>query len=580
MKTRFTRHLLIVLVGSLAVLKASAATRICSVYLESYSALQAQLFLGAQVFEAPQLGALPMMITMGLPGAAQMDNGKPVALHVLDIGAGKTGLVIELTPSTTAEAYLQAIAGADKQLPPPVEGLYVLEKGVAARIVGTRLLLAPKADDPEALLGKEAGALPAMPALPGVIRVSVSPAALKPLLENFKKTLAALPATGAPNAEQGRRSMEAAFNFYALFLDQIDALHIGLNIQAEGLFIRSRLAPKPGSDIAATVATIKPIPASQLAFIEKDSLFSFASGNYTLPPALKRQIVDLYTQMAASSPLYEASQTNELTTVMNQSMRVIGAPMAFTGNLPTNSQALLVQGVMGVSNPGAYLNDQLAMMKTPAFQKLMKLSGMVLPEPTQRGFKGLTVYTWKSLFDEKALAKALRDALPTNTPPEKLEAVTQASMASMGFVMKLFGGGYEYAATSKELVFGMGSPAMIEQAVGRMQAPAGSSPEAERIRKLLAPSAAPHAMGRLSLGGVLELVMSTQPELAASLKKDAQALPASEGTVFADWVASGEILSALLIPPSEIKALTAQTQAIQAQAMQKSQKGPAREKGE
>jgi hypothetical protein len=569
MKVRFTRCLLVGLIATAACLNVSAATRICSVYLESYSALQKQLFLGAEVFQAPQLGALPMMITAGLPGAAQMDNGQPVALHVLDCGDGETGLVVEVTPSGTAEAYLQAIIGAEAKLPAPADGVYTLENGTGAKIVGGRLLLAPRVGKTPVSLGKDVEKLPSMPAVPGVIRVSVSPSALKPLMQKLKLAMAAAPATGAANAEQGRRSVESMLDFYGLMLAQIDAMHMGINIQAEGLFIRSRLAPKPGSDLASLVASGKPLSAAQLAFIEKDSLFGYASGGYTLPETLKRQCLDLYAKMVALSPLYGASQTNELVAVMNQSMRVLGSPMAFTGNLPTNSQTFLMQGAMGVPNPVAYLNDQLAMMRSPAFQKLMSQSGMEIPEPTTRTCKGLKVYTWKNMFDEKALAKVLRASLPSNTPPEQVEAATQASMASMRAMLKFFSSGYEYAATPKAIVFGMGSPAMIEQALDRTQAPAGgTAAEAERITKLLSPSAAPHSLGRLSLGGLMRFALSTQPE-AASLMKGALAAPAGEGLAFAEWFANGEALSALLIPASEIKSVTALAQGVKMQSMQK-----------
>lgn len=99
MKSRVSRTLLTCLVVTAFCLNSIAATRICSVYLESYSALQKQLFLGAETFQAPQLGAVPMMISAGLPGASQLDNAKPIALHVLDLGGGETGMVIEVSPS-------------------------------------------------------------------------------------------------------------------------------------------------------------------------------------------------------------------------------------------------------------------------------------------------------------------------------------------------------------------------------------------------------------------------------------------------------------------------------------------------
>jgi hypothetical protein len=42
--------------------------------------------------------------------------------------------------------------------------------------------------------------------------------------------------------------------------------------------------------------------------------------------------------------------------------------MAFTGTLSTNGPMLLVQGAMELADPAAYLSEQIAMMKSPAYQ--------------------------------------------------------------------------------------------------------------------------------------------------------------------------------------------------------------------
>jgi hypothetical protein len=554
MKTRFSRSLVFGLIGLATVMNSVAATRICSVYLESYAVLQKQLFLGAELFQAPQLGSVPMMISMGLPGAAQMNNDKPIAVHVLDIGSGSPGFILEVTPVGTAEAYLQALAGAKAALPAPANGLYLLADGTAARIVGTRLLLAPKAKDPAACLGGDMSALPAMPAVPGAIRVSVAPAALSPMLDTLRQMMAAMPAT-VPNADQSKRMVESMIDFYAMLLGQVDAMHMGISMQPAGLLIRSRLVPKAGTDIAAMVNSVKPASADQLAFIEKDSLFSYASGSATFPPALKQQFIDLYLKMAALAPGAEGLKTGDLTAAMNQSMEAVGVPLAFTGMPPAKGQPLQMQGMMCVSDPAAYLSGQLAMLKMPAIQKL---SSMTFEEPVKRAYQGLTVLTCKYLLDENTLAKSMRAALPSNTPPAQAEAALQASTNAMHTVMQLFGNSYEYAATPKAVVFGMGAPAMIEQAIGRVQAPAASSPEALRIRNLLAAEAAPHALGRLSLIGLVDMILSAVPGLNPAPQPDAAAQPVGEGIIFADWTANGEIHSALLMPPSEIKAVKAQ----------------------
>ena len=102
---------------------ALGATRIVSVYVESFAELQKQAALGAGAFQAPMLAALPMMMTGGLPGAAQMDNSKPVAMHLLALDGGETGMVIEVAPSAAPEAYLKALAGGEAEgaLPEPKE---------------------------------------------------------------------------------------------------------------------------------------------------------------------------------------------------------------------------------------------------------------------------------------------------------------------------------------------------------------------------------------------------------------------------------------------------------------------------
>jgi len=566
MKTRFSNTRLSCLVMASFCLSASAATRLCSVYLESYSAPQKQLALGAEAFQAPQLGALPIMLSAGLPGAAQLDNGKPIALHVLDLGDGKTGTVIEVSPSGSPEAYLKALAGEAGALPEPDGGVYTLANGTAAKLANGRLFLAMKGADPAACFDKCAEELPGMPAMPGVLRVSLSPAALVPQIEKLKKMTAAMPIGGAANAAQGQLSVAAILDFYSRLLEQLDGYHLGLNIQAEGLFIRTRFSPKMGTDLAALMASGKPASAAQLAFIEKDSLFSFASGGCVIPERLKQQFIALYAQLASLSPLYGPAQTNELAQLMNTSSRMFGAPMAFTGNQAAEGGALFMQGTITLANPAAYLAEQVEMMKAPAFPKLMGQSGMKLPAPTVRTCKGLKAYAWKTELDEQALEKAARAGLPPNLPPDKAEAALKSSLASMRSAMTLFGGGYEYAATARELVFGMGSPAMLESAIGRVQATTPSAGgEAARIEALLSPSGDPRSLGRLSLSGLMGMMMATQPELAAALK----GLPSGEGVAFASWPVGGELLTALLVPASEIKAVTALTQALQAQAAQK-----------
>ncbi len=557
MKTRISRLLArsLCVYTLLPLLAASAATRICSVYVESYSALQKQLFLGAEVFQSPQLGAMPMMLTMSLPGAAQINPDQPVALHIFDIADGKTGFVLEVTPVGTPEAYLQAIIGNEARLTAPVDGVFAFEGG-AARVAGNRVQLSTKAADLDACVGKDAAELPPLPAIPGTIRIAASPAALKPLIASFKKTFAAMSQSGIPNAEQTQRSIETVFDFYSMLLGQMEALQLGMVIQREGLAIHTWMTPAKGSEIANLVASVKPVTPEHLAFLESDALFGFAAGSYVLPEALRKQFVDMYTRLVSLSPGTSSVQPADLAAMMDQSMRVLGAPIAFTANLSTN--ALLVQGVMDVADAEAYLSQQLAMMKTPTFQAMMKQSGMTLSEPVVRTYKTSKIHTFNTVFDEESFKKIMREQLGADADPETVEAAMEAGMGPMRMVMKLFSG-YEYAATEKTLAFGMGAPAMVERAIDRSGTPAQPSAEAGRIQHLLAPPAAPCAVGRFSLSGFIKMILTMTDTLPA---EDATTLPAGEGAVFAEWIVEGHAQSTLLVPPSEITSMKAMFQAI------------------
>ncbi len=557
MKTRISRLLArsLCVYMLLPLVAASAATRICSVYVESYSALQKQLFLGAEVFQSPQLGAMPMMLTMSLPGAAQINPDQPVALHVFDIGGGKTGFVMEVTPVGTPEAYLQAIIGNEAKLAAPVDGVFAFEGG-AARVAGNRVQLSTKAADLDACVGKNGAGLPPLPAIPGTIRIAAAPAALKPLIDNLKKTFAALSQSGIPNAEQTQRSMETVFDFYGMLLGQMESLQLGIVIQPEGLAIHTWMAPSKGSEIASLVASVKPVAPEHLAFLEKDALFGFAAGSYVLPESMRKQFVDMYTRLVSLSPGLSSVQPADLAAIMDQSMRVLGAPLAFTANLSTN--ALLVQGVMGVADADAYLSQQLAMMRTPAFQAMMQQSGMKFSEPVVRTYKTAKIHTFNTSFDEESFKKVLRAQLGADADPATVEAAMEAGMGPMRMVMKLFAG-YEYASTGKTLAFGMGVPAMIERAIDRAGMPAQPSAEAGRIQKLLTPPAAPCAVGRFSLSGFLGMMLTMTDTLPAEA---AATLPAGEGAVFAEWIVDGHAQSTLLVPPSEITSIKAMVQAI------------------
>ena len=550
--TRLARLITIALCAILP-LVSSAATRICSVYVESYASLQKQLFLGAEVFNAPDLGALPMWITRSLPGAAQINPDQPVALHIFNVGNAETGFIMELTPvGTNASAYLQAIIGNESKLPAPVNGVYVFNGG-AARVVGTRVLFAPKAADLEACAGTNAPALPSIPTIPGTIRVVVFPAAMKPMINNFKTTaFAGLSESGMPNAKQTQQSMEALFDFYGQMLGQIEALQIGIAVQRDGLAIRSRVTPVKDSDIAALLASAKPVTPEYLTVMDGDGLFRCAAGSYTFPATLRKQIVDLYTSMMRLSPGLATVEAKDLAELFDQSLRAIGAPIALTANCRTN--AILVQGMMDMPQAETYLNEQLAMMKKPVFAALMKQSAMKMPEPVVRTYKDVKIHTFKTALDEDGFKKLLRDQMPADLDPKDLDEAMQNGLKPMRFMMKLMEPGYEYAAKGKTLAFGMGAPAMVEQVIDRIDKPVKPSVEANRITQLLAPASAPFVISRLSLSGLAKVILTMTHVVPAEA---ASALPTGDGVVMAEWATGGQAESAILITTSEITSLTA-----------------------
>jgi len=556
MMTRSFRLFALTLCAALPLAAGPTATRVCSVYVESYAALQKQLFQGAEIFKSPQLGALPMMLTLSLPGAAQINHEQPLALHLFDTGAGKAGFVLEVTPAGAPEAYLQAIIGNEAELPKAVGGVYAFPGG-AARVVGARILLSPQAADLAACTGGDAAPLPPLPAIPGTIRVSVAPASMKPMFESFKKKIADIPSSGMPNAGQTRQSLEAVVDFYSLLLGQIDLLEIGIAVQTQGLAFHTRMRPVKGSDIAAMVASAKPAAPEHLAFIEKDTLFGLASGPFTLPDATRKQFIGLYTRILRLTPNLATLDPAGIAAIMEQSLRVLGTPLACS--VSRSPETLLVQGVLTLPNAETYLNEQRAMMTNPVCLAIMKQSGMKAVEPAVRSYKKVNIHTYKILFDEEAFKAILREQLPTNAPQELVQASLENGLKPLRAMRGFFGSGYEYAATGKNLAFGMGAPARIEAVIDRLGAPARAPAEAARILAALAPPTAPCAVGRLSCAGFFQMMLAMSGSLPPATTAE---LPPGEGAIFTKWVDNGDVRSTFLVPPSEVAALKATTAAI------------------
>jgi len=550
MKNRFGQWVLPVLVFT--ALRAGAVERLCSVYLESPAALQQQVQLAAQVFESQELGMMPMMITMMLPGGNQVSMSDPVALHVFDIGSGRTASLVELTPATTAEMFLKSLTAAGgKPLAPAVDGRYTFDGG-SAQTRGTRLLLAKTADELDACTGGAVPALPPMPAIKGVVRVAMAPSAVVPMLEAAQGELIEAMAAGGPEAAQAKDLMTLMLGLYSRTLAQINTVNLGIAVQAEGLVMRSHLVPATGSTLAGILASLQPVEPAYLGFVETDTIFSMAAGAYTLSDQLKRQVISLYIRMIEATPTVADVDTSELAFAMRESIASLGAAMAWSFAMNPDRQSFLIKGAMGITPAVPYLENMVALVNTPGMKAVMAQSGVVMSTPQKRMVKTYPAYNWKLSFDEALLRRQMGAA-----------GQDEQAVAAVNRMMQFFGHGYDYAATPKGITFGLGSPAMVEMASDLLMAAEAQTAEAERIRSLLAPASAPVAMGRLGLLDAVRMATRIGADISGEPMPTAvAALPAGEGIVFADWLKGSEVNGAMLIPAADIKALSAMAKAM------------------
>jgi len=537
-----------------AVLPGRAAERLCSVYLESTAALQQQVQKASEVFAAPELGMFPMMMTMMVPGGSQVNTSAPVSLHIFDIGGGRTAGVLELTPATTADMFLKSLTAASgRPLEPAVNGRYTFEGGVAQE-QGARLLLAKTAEELDLCTGGAVPALPPMPAIEGAVRIAMAPSAVVPMLDAFRHQCAGFMAASSPGAAQARETLELMFGLYTRTLAQINTINIGIAVQPEGLVVRKHLVPVSGSTVAEILASMQPIEPAYLSFVQKGSLFAMATGSYTLSDQLKRQLIALYINMVKSSPSTADLDAAELAFAMRESVESLGATIAWAGEMAPDGVSFRMQGAMGVSHAVAYLEKMVALSKLPVSQALMAQSGIRLDGPARRTYKDFPVYGWSFTLDEAAMRKQMAG---------QAADLDEDAFAAVNTMMRAFGDRYDYAATPNGITFGLGAPVMVERAADLLMADGADVSEATRIRALLSATAAPVAIGRFAILDAVRMGMRMHAEATGTpLPAAVAALPAGEGIVFADWIEGGEVKTALLIPATDVKALTAMSKSL------------------
>ncbi len=529
----------IVLMLATSALPMNAAERLCSIYIESMSSLQSQIQQAALVFDAPELGMFPAMMTMLVPGGSQINMEEPISLHLFDFGDGNPGGVLELTPATTAEMFLKAMTAASGlSLDPPVDGRFTFNGGVAEQ-QGTRMRLARTAAELDACSGTAVPALPPMPALDGVIRIAMAPSAAVPALTQLKSELnASIPA----DPVDMKAFQNEMFDLYLRALAQINTLEMSLTIETDGIVVNKRLAAKAGSTVAEIIRSIQPVEPVFRNFITQDSLFSMASGRYRIPENLSRQMTRIYLNILKMSPHSKDFDEESFKEILQQSMEAAGAAMAFEIKLQ-DLKNIQIQGALGMQDAANYLQKMIAISQSPTYRKMTSESGIQVEGPTQRSSEGLNINTWRFALDEDALRKMIADQAPgTDVDPAAIEQINQAFQA--------FGSIYESAAIDSGLAFGMGNPAMVEQAARRLKAPSSDN-AGDSIHKRLCPSATPAAIGRFDIVGLVSrmLQLQTGKPLAAA------DLPTGDGIVFADWIEGGDVKSATLIPATDVKTL-------------------------
>ncbi len=560
----------VLLVAALSfTLNSVAAERLATLYIESYNELQRQLTLGTEIFEAPQLAAAPLLLNAALPAMNAVDPDKPIALHLLELDNNSTEGVFEVTPAGELEALLRMIAGIEDndRLAPPENNIYLLGKDMAARLAGGRLFFYRGKNHTLALAdGLEL--LPAMPAMPGALRISIAPATLASRMDGLMDQLNNMNnvAVQTTNPE----TLEAMVKFYQNQVKQIAEVHLGIAIQQEGLFIRSRTAPVAESDLAQQIVSAQPLEPSQLALISKDAMINYASGKTTLQPDNAKASLDFWISLIENSNADKKGDIKKLTDIWANLMQLAGAPYAYTVDTPAEKDTPLpLRGFIQYPQAEDFVTQQNQLLESDEIQALFKEANPDSPPlPLKRTHNNIAIFNLPGTFNEESFKENLLKNLPAEMGEEEREKTLKRALESARNSAKLFSYGYDYAALKDSLIFGMGNKEQIEQVIAeRQNQQAAPSAAATRIEELISPSGKLHTIGSLSIAKLI-VSFATDKKLIDGIKEQ----PAGEGILFGSWRIDDEMLGVTLLTPSEIKVISTAIQA-QAQARDRGQQG-------
>ncbi len=515
------------------------ATRILSLYVESFAAFQRQLFQAAELFEAPELGMAPMMLSMSIPGVAEIDREQPIGLHMYaQEGADEPALVLEVSAASSVEALLVALLAArgEQTLPEAVDGRYVTAN-VVAQADGKRVLLANSEADLELALQDT---LPSsLPAVPGVIRLTTMPAKLGGLLDQAQ---AVMQATTAQTPQQ-QAFMSELLTLYRLGLEQIATYEQGLGISAKGLEIRSRVLPVAGRATESIIASLQPVPEEWISEVAGDALFGVVAGAYHVPEDVLQRVLDRYLSMFSHVGAEMSMDMDLMRNLMEPSLATVGTPSFFFANVKEDLSRLWYFGGAAYSGAPALLSSMLEWHASEAYVEHMKQSGMVVSAPETRTVADTTVYRWNVDVDEEQFQQKIEKAGG---------AAGTLDIETMQKILSFFMSGYDYAATDQGLAFAAGGEAApigraLDLLAGRQKVAASKG---AALMAMLEPPVAPYGIGRFDLFGLMSL--------SGKLGNQAPiALPESgEGILFAGWQIDGVVEQVLLVPAADIKALS------------------------
>ncbi len=533
-----TRHFLAAMLVAGFAMQATGATRMFSVYLESYAALQQQIFQGAQAFEIPELGSVPMLLSMSMPGASELNKNEPVALHVYlpDGEPGTPAIVLDVGVANTPEAFLGALLGASGgELPEAQNGRYVTSQG-AAQVHGKRLLLARSADDLD--VGLAVGVPAGLPKVPGVLRMQMAPMQVAGLLEQARPMM-----TAGMDTEQQKAMFDEVLGLYQSALEQVAIYEQGIGISEKGLAVRSRLVPAPGRAGEKIVASLQPAPDGWVQALDGDSLMAMVAGGYQVPEPVMQRVLDQYLAILAMVEDEVPVDRDMLRKLMQPSLAGLGAPTFFFADLAEDLSGLEYYGGALTDEASTMLQEMLEVQKSEAFGTYMKSSGMQFSEPEAHEVAGVTVYRSQMKLDEDAFQEKMQAAGAAMDPEE---------FANMQTFLNAFMGGQMYGATSEGMFFASGGDAQVLKALALLE---GSNLDSEGGPDLLAQldlPTAPYGVGRIDLLGMVRMgaAMSGE-ELPIKLPEDA-----GLGLLFAGWKSQGQVEQMMLLPAADIRAMS------------------------